>query len=119
MEHTAHHDLARDTFHAYGRATDHKTTTGGKLPKWDDLDDKQTRAWVKTANAAGAAALVALADRIDGGAQSGPITLMMREEAARLAAFDPNDPEPEVEGAPVPPAETAAEDAARTEATAR
>lgn len=117
MEHTAHHDTARTTFHAYGRATAHKTHDGKKIPKWDDLGEKIQRAWVKAADAAGAAALIALADRIDGGAQSGPVTLMMREEAARLVAFDPNDPEPEVEGAAVPEPQTAADAAALAEAT--
>jgi hypothetical protein len=118
---------ARNIYTAYGRATAHKTPTGGKLPKWDDLDDKHQRAWTKTCDHAGAEALIALADRIDGGAPSGPVTLLMREEAAKLLSADSGtDPEvlPAAVGGVVPagvdgatPAapRTAQEDAALTE----
>lgn len=128
MEHQEHTDRARATYQAYGRTTGHKTPTGGKLPKWDDLDEKHQRAWVKAADQAAAAAFTALADRIDGGAPSGPVTLLMREEAQKLLAYDPRDDHDEdeqaavagpapagVEGAARPVPQTAAEDAAHTE----
>ncbi len=93
-------DHGHQAYTAYGRAAAHKLPDGKtKLPKWDDLDDKQQRAWAKSAGAAAAAAMVALADRIDGGGPSSQMTLLLREEAGKLAAADPNDPDPDGERA--------------------
>lgn len=93
-------DHGHQAYAAYGRAAAHKLPDGKtKLPKWDDLDDKQQRAWAKAAGASASAAMVVLADRIDGGGPSSQATLLLREEAARLASADPNDPDPDAEPA--------------------